>query len=315
MLVIIVPLLLAGLACLLLYYVPQLQAQARQLAMISSFLPYGIIFWVLALLLSLIAGGLRVPAVLSGIGLIAHAVILLPYFFSPTIDSSSQGNAFTVLTLNMEFGHADTDQLAQKVQSVQPDVVVLTEITVSARDRVSTAEWKRWFPYRLGTASPDSSDQPSGTMVLSTHPITEVAAASGTAFENFAVRLELGSRTITLVAAHPLNPVHGLGVWLDDASDLARLASQYDDGPLIVAGDLNATPEHYTLRKLKAAAKLTDAADGFGWHPTYPADTSYPPLIAIDHVLISQDFRARSVSTVKIDDTDHLGLLVRLTLT
>jgi endonuclease/exonuclease/phosphatase family metal-dependent hydrolase len=48
---------------------------------------------------------------------------------------------------------------------------------------------------------------------------------------------------------------------------------------------------------------------GAGWNPTYPAQGWIPPLIAIDHVLVSEDLTATAYRTVPVPGTDHRGVL------
>ena len=77
----------------------------------------------------------------------------------------------------------------------------------------------------------------------------------------------------------------------------------------MLAGDLNSVPEHVTFRRLVAASGLHQTEQG--WQPTYPADRMVP-LITIDHVLASQDFRTVSVNRFRVAGTDHLGSVVEL---
>jgi endonuclease/exonuclease/phosphatase (EEP) superfamily protein YafD len=134
----------------------------------------------------------------------------------------------------------------------------------------------------------------------------------GTLFTNLAVRVAVPDHPFVLIGAHPANPEHGLDRWLRDGQALAELASAHTGEPLVVAGDLNATAEHLTLRELKARAGLTDTATGGGWHPTFPANAWYPPLIQIDHVLVSSAFSTTAIETFRVAGTDHSGLMVGL---
>lgn len=314
-------LLIAAAACsvpalltLALYLFPELQAGGTWLAMAAAFVPYGWLAWLAATVLALLGtrGRARLFVAPLALGLAWHCGTLAPYL--PATTAGPAGDRVTLLALNLQFGEADLSGLADRVGATEADVVVLTEVTRSSVAAVSRGSWARRFPYRSGTAGEDGANDARGTMVLSRHPLTELGSAKGTTFSNLALRVRLPGRPFTLVAAHPANPPRGLDGWLGDADAVTRLAIAHGGGPLVVAGDLNATAEHLTLRRLQARAGLANTATGRGWHPTYPADAWFPPLIAIDHVLASPEFRTSTFRTVRVEGTDHLGLLVGLRL-
>ncbi len=315
------PFALVGLGLLLLVAAPQLQAQHQWLAMAASFAPYGWLAWLVAVVLALSGarGRTRLLVAPLALGLAWHTGVLVPYLPGPAHATASGATSLTVMELNLRWGLADLDQLADEVDRRHPDVVVLAEVTRSDAKAFARKPWSALLPYRTGTAGDDYSTttwtgDARGTMALSPHPITLLDSTDDTLFSNFAVRLDLPDHPLTLIAAHPANPEHGLDRWLDDGASLTRLALEHSGGPLVLAGDLNATAEHLTLRELVAKAGLDDAGAGEGWHPTFPADTWYPPLIQIDHVLVSKGISTTAYQTFRVDGTDHLGLLVTLAL-
>lgn len=312
---------LLGLGLLVLALAPEAQAGHQWLAMAASFVPYGWFAWAIALVLAVVGarGRTRLIAAPLALGLAWHTGLLVPYLPASARATASPSATLTVLELNLRFGLADLTQLAADVDRFRPDVVVLAEVTRSDEKTFKDRSWSRILPYQAGTAGDDydaasAVGDARGTMVLSRHPVTRLDFADDTLFTNFAVRLDVPGQPITLIAAHPANPEHGLDRWLDDGNALTQLALRHEDGPLLVAGDLNATAEHLTLRTLAAKAGLSDTASGEGWHPTYPADTWFPPLIQIDHVLASKQFTTTGFRTIRVDGTDHLGLVVGLAL-
>lgn len=310
-----------GLFLLILYAAPELQGRFQVLAMAASFAPYGWLAWLAAVTLGLAGARGRTRLVVAplALGLAWHTGILVPYLPEPTRASAGSGESLTVLELNLRYGQADLGALADQVAEAKPDVLVLPEATAATERTLRKASWAKAFPYLVGTAGDDYDKarligDPRGTLVASRYPVSELRAADDTSFSNFAVRLGLPSRAVTLIAAHPANPEHGVDTWLRDADSLTRLAMRYAPGPVVLAGDLNATGEHLTLRRLLAKAGLTDTVAGQGWRPTYPADAWYPPLIQIDHVLVSAQFGVTGYRTLRVPGTDHLGLLVQLAL-
>lgn len=307
---------LVGVAALVLYYVPGLQAEARNVALWSSFLPYGAIFWVLAalILFSTGHGRGRLLAVIPAVGLAVSMSIFVPYFDASHRAPSGTAPTVRVITLNMHYGQADPDQLYAEVSRVKPDLVVLTEFTETSLPLLTEARWKQLLPYHLGTigkALPDRwAGDASGTQVLSRTPLTELGRTEGTGATNLAVRVTVHGTDMVLVAAHPMNPIRGkLDGWLSDNQALVDLIAQHQNLPMVVAGDLNAVPEHYTYRSLLTDSGLHPVVDG--WKPTFPADR-FVPLITIDHVLASQQFQTVSLNRFWVAHTDHLGSVVEL---
>ena len=311
---------LVGLAMLLLAIAPDLQARSQWLAMAASFVPYGWVCWLISVVLGLASTTRRLVVLPLALGLVVHSALLVPYLPGAPSAVAGQRSTVGILEVNLGFGLADTDQLAAEVDRRRPDVVVLAEVTDSTLKALNTRAWRARLPHRLGTAGADVDPatgygDSSGTMILSRFALTDLGRAKDTAFTNLAARVAMPEHTFVIVGAHPANPEHGLGRWLQDGQSLAQLAAAHTGEPLVVAGDLNATAEHLTLRELKARAGLSDTATGRGWHPTYPADRWYPPLIQIDHVLVSSAFATTGLDTFGLAGTDHRGLMVQLAVT
>ena len=87
-------------------------------------------------------------------------------------------------------------------------------------------------------------------------------------------------------------------------------------GPQVVTWDFNATRDRGPFRQLLDAG-LTDAADAQGWRAwpgtTWPADRALPPVMRLDHVLVSAGFGVQEAN-VEIPGTDHRAVVARLTM-
>jgi len=119
---------------------------------------------------------------------------------------------------------------------------------------------------------------------------------------------------------HPQPPSLVADYWRSDQLAVRTAATEEDVD--VVAGDLNATPDHASLVGL--------AADGFrsaaevanqGWQPTWPAFGSrrvlglpLPPVVRIDHVLVGLRVAALGTETVAVDGSDHLAVVAELAL-
>jgi endonuclease/exonuclease/phosphatase (EEP) superfamily protein YafD len=116
--------------------------------------------------------------------------------------------------------------------------------------------------------------------------------------------------TINLIGTHPMPPAGSDLSRLrnDQFDELGRIISEMQE-PIIVIGDLNATPWSHHFRKFLRETGLKDSGRGRGWQPTWPAPI--PPLrIPIDHALYKGDLITTSRTVLPEIGSDHLPLLV-----
>ncbi|GAB3655711.1 hypothetical protein GCM10027596_09050 [Nocardioides korecus] len=253
-------------------------------------------------------------AVTSVVGLAVHVVVLAPLFVAAApagaaTASSSPGSGPTVMTTNLEFGAGDAGAVVRAVSRHHVDVVVLEEVTPACLARLEAAGLMALLPHRAGRASTGAD----GTVVVSRwglRTLRSLRLANG----GYEVRVA-GPRPFTLLAAHTMAPVVSPRRW---ASDLGRLraAVAAADGPVVLAGDLNATRDHQPFRRVLGAG-VRDAGEeaGSGWQPTWPSrwrESWLRPVIAIDHVLVSEELLGVRTWTVEVPHTDHVGLLAEL---
>ena len=282
-------------------------------AMLASFVPYGLLTYVLALLLLLVAlvrSHRRAPLTLLTVvvaGLTCLHLSWLAPFFVPD-HRPVVGPSFTLYTQNVHLGEADTTRMAEVASGA--DVVVLEETTQAFLTRLQTSAWDARFPYAVG----DLTGSPSDTTVFSRFPLSDAHVLAGSTGTQWLTTLTVPGRTpVRLVGAHPCNPYCGGGAFARDHALLEQAVLANDAEPLVVAGDLNAIDDHAPLLRLRADG-LRSATDlvGAGWVPTYPADRSFPPLLPIDHVLVDDQLTATALRTVRVHGSDHLGLVATL---
>ncbi|WP_375424183.1 endonuclease/exonuclease/phosphatase family protein [uncultured Friedmanniella sp.] len=310
------PLLVAGIACL----VPPLIGTVLRLvpprddatALLASFIPYALLGYVVAAVVSAVAlvwPRRRVAAVLtlvSLLGLSLHTAWTVPFFVPDGRVAASP--TFTLLSLNLYKGRADPDQLV--AQGSAADVVVLVEATPDALADLAARGWLDRFPYAAGGADGVQSD----TAVYSRYPLRDSELLGTTSFQQWVTTVETpDAGAVRLMAVHPCNPYCGRGLWASEHAALARVAAANLDQPLVVAGDFNAVDDHGPMLDLHRLG-LESATDlvGAGWLPTYPANRPFPPLLPIDHVLVDDQLTATSIRRVRVAGTDHLGLLTTL---
>jgi endonuclease/exonuclease/phosphatase (EEP) superfamily protein YafD len=251
---------------------------------------------VAVVLVSLVAVALVVP----------KAVARLP--------SPESGPAVSVLTFNVDRGGADVSALADTIRRSRPDVVVLPE--AAARYEALLTRAIPDLGYRPYLAARPGAPDVNGVVVLSAASmgplVTRVIAQSG-----FDPWLELtggrlGSRR--LVAVHISAPVTGkIGSW---SRELAQLQTWCGPGagPVVLAGDFNATLDHSGFRSGTRGCRDAGAQSGQGLIATWNA--AWPRWFGaqIDHVLTGGGPEPTGMTVLDLPGSDHRAVLASVRL-
>lgn len=222
------------------------------------------------------------------------------------------GVQLRLFTANLRLGQADAPALVASLRAQHADVVALQELTGSAADRLDDAGINRDYPYSIV----DAANGAAGVGLWSRLPLTSrLDYYRGFNFHLVsAVLTPAPVRSMTVFSSHvaapwPQNPAG----WVSDLQHLGPVL-RATHGPLVDAGDFNATTDHARFRQLLSTAGTVDASQqsGSAPAPTYPADRPMlPPLLTIDHVLV-RTVEAASVHSVTVRGSDHRGLLAVL---
>lgn len=248
--------------------------------------------------------------VAAGLVVLAGAAATQYPMYRRRIREGAPTSNFTVLHANIWLGQADLDAVVALVDEHCADVLTLVELTPQA-----DAGLRRRLSERLPYAYVSAAAGGNGTGIYSRFPLVDEQRHDGFVTELLSARVEMPGRPLVF-AVHPVPPwPREPSEWVRELGLLRQLLAKIpaDDGPVVVAGDFNATQDHRRYRDMQDG-RFVDAAvaTGAGMLRTYPAHTWHPPVIAIDHVLVA-DMAVRSVEAVRIPGSDHRGILVRLT--
>ncbi|RII11321.1 hypothetical protein DSC45_28955 [Streptomyces sp. YIM 130001] len=234
----------------------------------------------------------------------------LPYGDGATGAKGPAVAELRVMTSNLEFGGA-TNALLRTVRTERPDLIFVQECD----QRCATTLRRRLPGEGYAHLSVERAGGAEGSAIVSRFPLTRTAGVPGELAMPGAV-LEVNGHYVRLQLAHPMPPVpDSLGTWRSELGRLHGWAAEYATGPVILAGDFNATQDHAAFRRiidtgLYDSTRLT----GDSRVPSWPT-SMLPPLGAqIDHVLVSRHFQASIARFVNLGDTDHRSLIVELTL-
>lgn len=266
--------------------------------------------------------GAPIGAVLSGVArnwpltaiavaiTVAAAVVQLPLFRRAKAPS---GTALRFLSANLRYGRADAEAVVRYAEA-SADIVALQELTPAALARLEAAGLDRMFPHRALR----EMDEPGGVGLWSRHPISDVRIDDGfwlgmVAADVHVPEAPAPTRVLTVHLSAPWpDPLQG---WRDDLARLASTllnAARASTGPVLLAGDLNATPDMREFRRLlRQGYRDAGAQAGAGVVRTHPSDIAAPPVFAVDHIL-TRGYVATSLRTLPVPGSDHRALLAEL---
>lgn len=240
---------------------------------------------------------------------VAHVGLMAPELAArapvPPVDAGFR--AIRLFNANVYAGNPDAGGIAGEIEAAAPDLVFLQEATpriVAAVDATGALED---LPHRVTVAR----DDPFGTLVASRWPLTdqEVVELDGRPVLIRAT-IDAGDGPIRMYAVHVVAPFGGgRDAWARGMAYLAGAVRQ-ETGPVIVAGDLNATWGHRPFRRLLDAG-LTDAAAARGrpFQMTWRQGGRVPPLTRIDHVLTTDGLAVVAIRAGSGRGSDHRPLV------
>lgn len=225
--------------------------------------------------------------------------------------------SLSVMTANLQHGLADPASVVDAVRRNKVDLLALQELTNEEVKRLNTAGLAMLLPYRIG----DSGPLARGNGIWSRYPLTELAFQGGEQMPMLAATVEYRKtpsskvRLLTFTSVHPYAPLdlkHEL--WTRDQPILREQLNALP-GPVIVAGDFNATLDHRVMRDVQNDGYGDVSANvGHGLHATWPQGGRLGmPLVAIDHVLDrglgETGLQPVAANTAIVAGSDHRALV------
>lgn len=260
----------------------------------------------------------------------------LPLYRGRFRNPRAGGVPFTVLHANILLGKADSEAILALVDRHEPDVLTVVELTQDAHERLLGGGLSERLPHSF--VSPASGG--NGTGIYSRHPIVDEERHDGYITELLSTRVRVPGGVSPLVfAVHPVPPwPRHPEAWVRELAAIRQMLAKIpvDDGPVVVAGDFNATFDHKRYRDLLQDGYRDAAIEvGAGHLATYHADlelpifgpllratlppprsllrATLPPLIAIDHIIV-RGAAVTEVGALDLPGSDHRGIRATLML-
>jgi endonuclease/exonuclease/phosphatase (EEP) superfamily protein YafD len=248
---------------------------------------------------------------------------LLPPF--PTVRAESGSPYLRVMTYNVLFTSADATPIANSITGADADIVAFQEFTPHLAHQL---EQKVGADYAYRTPLPVGCS--AGVVIWSRYPLQVESVDRDVACRVSSAIIDLDGTRVRVVGIHGW-PYRGLDresversfQWRREQIEWVLDRTQEQPEPLIIMGDLNATPTHEVHHLL--STHLSDAFREAGWGlgHTYPASGEFlwgihqfSRLVRIDHIFHSEQWRAEAAWVGEWDgSSDHLPVIAQLRLT
>lgn len=249
-----------------------------------------------------------VPAVALAISVLASAVVVTPWYMDR--DAAIGDSQLKLLHANVLGSNAEHDRLFTLIANEQPELVFLQEI--SPQWEAALAALHADYPYHYVEARHGSF----GIALFSRLPLASVGHVDSAplGFPTLQGELAVGDQTIHFVSTHPMIPLGAANSSArnEQLREVARQLGVAAESTILV-GDLNTSMWGIHYRELERVTGLRNARRGHGVLPTWPTFMPFA-MIPIDHVLVSKDIGVQQISTGPRIGSDHLPLIVTLSL-
>jgi endonuclease/exonuclease/phosphatase (EEP) superfamily protein YafD len=247
--------------------------------------------------------------------LIVNLYLILPFFWPPAaqpVRAATDTPPFRAMALNISTSTAGYEQVVALIRERQPEIVFISEVR---------ADLVALLQSELAESYPHLHAEPSrftlGIAFLSRQPfqaVETVTVAGSTRRRYLRAVLDWHGQPITVVGIHPLPPMNG--EWAASRNHEIQLMSavaQQTTQPLILLGDLNASPWSQPMTDLMAQSGLRYAAKGYGIGLTWRLGGVLLGA-PIDHILISPEWSVLDYTESGDIRSDHIPIQADLVL-
>jgi len=234
--------------------------------------------------------------------------------FQPLVTSVAAtplGEPIKILSFNTWTSNVEPTAIEALLSREQPDLAALIEISRENRAKLEATDIFQRYPVHVRLPG-------SQLLLLSRFPLQGAAKEFGDP-PALQVPLRIQGRTVTLLVTHTTRPIAGFGHFTRHFAHLAERVRALQT-PVILLGDLNTGPWSLDFQTLLYKTGLANTQQGFGALPTYPVKIprthmDWPvPVLPIDHVLVSPDWRVFDRRVGAPAGSDHLPLILELGL-
>jgi endonuclease/exonuclease/phosphatase (EEP) superfamily protein YafD len=250
------------------------------------------------------------PASLFFAGTLINLVPIAPYLLPASPPRHADVPSLRLLLINVRSANADYAGVMSMVEAIEPAILLLEEINPRWLLHLDALRASHPFGIR------EPRDDDFGIALFSRIPLehARIAYLGKAEVPSIEAEFTFAGRRVLLIGTHPVPPGNPVNFQLRNEQLLAVAECIAGwTGPAILLGDLNTTPYSPYFGRLLRTARLHDSARGFGPHGTWP-EFPEPFRIPLDHCLISKDFVVLDRKIGPRLGSDHLPLMIHLSL-
>ncbi len=245
---------------------------------------------------------------------ILHCGPELMLWIPSSAPSRRPSQTLTIATSNLLWHNRDYEALAQWIERNDPDIIAFQEVSPHSRDVLLAMS--KGYPHMVFEPPLEDWDSLTwGLAILSKAPLKNQRRVpiEGTPWKGILeVQAQLDGEPLLLRNMHPTRP-GGSARNAERNAALHAAQSATWGGRSLLLGDLNVTSTSPIFSDLLAATGLRDSRQGFGRQPTYRIKQPLPGLmVAIDHVLVSDQIEVLERRVEELPGSDHLSLVLEI---
>jgi len=308
---------LIGLSLLLLFPLRWLFGDAVKIVRIASFVtPWLLVLSLPLLLVAVLARRKWLALVLASASLLIGVTFVALFLPNQQVTAAPDDFSFTVMSFNL---HAidDITGIVEIVRQQEPDILLIQEYSPALVDE-SFHGFDDLYPELYVDITPLEYAQ-----AIFSRFALEQAQVSYEQGRVEKVIVETPAGPVAVWNVHPIPPFYISSTQFDAQFDALAGAIAQTEGPLIVAGDFNATDQSDAYHAVDRYLANAFYESGWGFGFTFPAHpytlTSLQletgPLWRIDHIFHSPDLIATSARTLPAaGGTDHLPIIATISI-
>ena len=228
--------------------------------------------------------------------------------FKPHALSKEKTHTLKHIQFNLNFRNQKMDNFLSYLKESNADVITLEEVTLSHQAKLETlkgnSKQKGAYPYQ---AYCKFYPVVGAVAILSKHPFVNENSACLEGKGLQWSQILLNEQPINIVAIHTLWPFpYGQPQQIEEIKPVFKNIK----GPTLIAGDFNAASWSYTIKQIEEASN-TRVIEGMRWSIVLKKQLPLIPnfKLAIDHVLISDNFQVEKIFVEKDLGSDHLPIV------
>ncbi len=247
------------------------------------------------------------PVLLAGIAATLALHAGLAWIGTSETSAPRAPGEIKLLSFNTWHSHADLDRLQAYIEREDADIVLVYEFGPSKLALIERLA--RIYPYAGGCAE----TWHCAVEIFSKRPLATVETGRREDFDGpprVVATYGQGATQLTIVGAHVMRPIDGPNGHLKEMRRVAGIA-RTAMGPVIVAGDFNATSWSHSFEVFREESGLTHMGR---FLPSWPAEVKGLPQLTIDHLWVSEGPDDRDVHLGPNAGSDHRPLVATIRL-